>query len=96
MKPGYITIVEVQLSMETAELKTKFHHLINHIGDTTVLSKFYRALEPYHGRMEPRDIIDDLSDDELNRLDESLRQCESGQCTPHEIVKSEINKWLSK
>jgi hypothetical protein len=43
-----------------------------------------------------RDIIDDLTPDQLTRLDESIHQGESGKTIPNETMKKEIKQWLMK
>ncbi len=82
--------------MEATELKTKFHDLIDHIDDCDVLEDFYRALNDHQRRNGNKDIIDDLTEAQKTRLDESIRQSENGKTIPHETLKAEINKWLTK
>lgn len=82
--------------MESMELKTKCHNLIDLIDDDDILEDFYFAMDNYCKRDRRRDIIDDLTADQLARLDESIRQGESGETMPHETVKKEIKQWLMK
>ncbi|MCP4150479.1 MAG: hypothetical protein GY757_22220 [bacterium] len=81
--------------MEAAELKTKFHDLIDLIEDHDVLEDFYRALNDYN-RHSDSDIIDELSELQQIRLKESIRQSDSGNTVPHDTVKNEIKRWLMK
>ena len=79
--------------METANIKEKFHNLIDLIDDDDVLGDFYQALNDYHERDRKKDIIDDLTDAQKARLKESLRQSDSGKTIPHDVLKAEINRW---
>lgn len=82
--------------MEALELKTKFHNLIDLIDDHDVLEDFYRALSDYHERNGSHDIIDDLTEDQKIRLDESIHQSDIGKTIPHETMKAEIKQWLTE
>lgn len=42
------------------------------------------------------DIIDDLTEAQQNRLNESIRQSDTGKTIPHETMKTEIKQWLTK
>ncbi|HLP47412.1 MAG TPA: hypothetical protein VK186_16590 [Candidatus Deferrimicrobium sp.] len=84
------------MTMESMELKTKCHNLIDLIDDDDILEDFYFAMDTYYKRDRRRDIIDDLTDDQINRLDESIHQSESGKTIPHETVRAEIKQWLMK
>ena len=84
------------LNMESYELKTKCHTLIDLIDDEDILEDFYFAMDSYYQKDKRTDIIDDLSDRQLNRLDESIRQAESGQTIPHVAMKKKIQQWLTK
>jgi len=78
------------------ELKTKFHNLIDLIDDADVLEDFYRVMNNYHERNGSHDIIDDLTETQEKRLNESIRQSDSGKTIPHETMKAEIRQWLTK
>jgi hypothetical protein len=82
--------------MEAVELKAKFHNLIDLIDNYDVLEDFYRAMNDYYERNDSSDIIDDLTEAQKTRLNESIHQSESGKTIPHETVKAEIKKWLTK
>ena len=40
------------------------------------------------------DIIDDLTEAQKNRLNESIRQSDTGKTIPHETMRAEIKEWL--
>jgi hypothetical protein len=82
--------------MEAMELKTKFHTLIDLIDDVDALEDFYRVMSNYHERNGSHDIIDDLTEAQKNRLNESIHQSDSGKTIPHETMKAEIKQWLTK
>ena len=82
--------------MEAIEIKSKFHELIDHIDDCDVLEGFYRALDHYHNRNRGIDIIDDLTPQQMSRLNESVRQSEAGNGIPHQTMKAEIKEWLTQ
>lgn len=82
--------------MEAIEIKTKFHSLIDLIDDVDVLEDFYRIMNNYHERNGCHDIIDDLTEAQHSRLNESIRQSISGKTIPHETMKAEIRQWLTK
>jgi hypothetical protein len=84
------------ITMEAVDLKAKFHNLIDLIDNYDVLEDFYRVMNDYYEKNGSSDIIDDLTDAQKIRLNESIQQSESGKTIPHEIVKSEIKKWLTK
>ncbi|MGE5339942.1 MAG: hypothetical protein ACM3SY_00540 [Candidatus Omnitrophota bacterium] len=84
------------MNMEPMELKSKCHTLIDLIDDYDVLEDFYFAMDNYYKRDRQRDVIDDLTAKEINRLDESIHQSERGQTIPHKVVKAEIKQWLTK
>lgn len=82
--------------MEAVELKAKFHNLIDLIDDNDLLEDFYRVLNDYHERESISDIIDDLTEIQKIRLNESINQSDKGKTVPHETMKAEIKQWLIK
>ena len=82
--------------MEAVELKAKFHNLIDLIDDNDVLEDFYIVLNDYHERDGSSDIIDDLTEAQKIRLNESITQSDKGKTVPHETMKAEIKQWLIK
>jgi hypothetical protein len=47
----------------------------------------------FHNLIDP---IDDLTDSQKIRLNESIQQSKTTDCIPHESVKKEIKEWLIK
>ncbi len=82
--------------MESNELKTKCHTLIDLIDDEDIFEDFYFVMDSYYKKAKRKDIIDDLTDNQRNRLDESIRQAETGQIIPNMTMKKKIQQWLMK
>jgi hypothetical protein len=53
-------------------------------------------MDSYYKKAKRKDIIDDLTDNQRNRLDESIRQAETGQIIPNMTMKKKIQQWLMK
>ncbi len=56
-----------------SELKSKLHELIDSTNDTVFLENIYRAMKHQVG-MDKRDILDDISGEQLSQLNESIAQ----------------------
>ena len=77
--------------MEKTILKEWLHELIDAEEDQLKLESIFRALNG-----SKRDILDDLTPQQLERLNESMEQVQRGEVIPHEVVKAEIEAWLTK
>jgi hypothetical protein len=62
--------------METLQLKTAFHQLIDEFEDIEVLVNFYQLIYAYQLKNQAKDIIDQLSSKQQARLYDSLKQSE--------------------
>lgn len=82
--------------MDILQLKKEFHNLIDEIQDKKLLGEFYRILLNYKSSQQTYDIIDELSDLQKNRLNESIEQYKTGKTISDEEMKSELKKWLTK
>lgn len=81
--------------MNTTQLRTNFHHLIDNLSNNETLEELY-TIAQNRIRYEKKDIIDDLSPTQLKSLDEAIKQADEGKTLPHEEVMKQMDKWLSK
>lgn len=49
--------------------------------------------ESYYGDSSERDILDDLSRDQLRELEESIEECERGETVPIEEIFKMLREW---
>ena len=77
------------------DLKNKLHELIDSTSDNVLLENIYLALRQ---RIEPgpRDILDDLSPEQFNLLQESISQYKRGETKTHEEVLQLLRQWNTK
>ena len=80
--------------MAKAEIKKQLHQFIDMIEDESQLQMLNEAAEVYATKQP--DIIDLLTPEQLNRLEESVKQADDGKLTPHEEVKKISGQWLTK
>lgn len=80
--------------MAKAEIKKKLHQFIDMIEDESQLQMLNDAAEVYATKQP--DIIDLLTPEQLNRLEDSINQADEGKLTPHEEVKKISSQWLTK
>lgn len=78
-----------------SDLKNKLHELIDNSNDTIFLENIYRAMQHQVG-MDKRDILDDLSGEQLSQLNESIAQYRRGETKTHEEVLQLLKQWRSK
>ena len=80
--------------MSATQIRERFHSLIDHIDDETRLKNLYDALAD--ADVAPREITDELTPEQRQRLEISLEQARNGDVMSHQEVKKEIDEWLSK
>jgi len=66
---------------EIAELKAKIHEQIDGLNDETALQMLQEAVAVSSSQ---KDILDELSSEQLHRLEESIRQANQGKTLSHE------------
>ncbi len=83
------------IAPELEAIRADFHRFIDSIEDAEYLQTLYNWVSP---QVEPaeKDILDDLSPKQLERLKISLQQAEKGLGTPHEQVEKTLFKWYTK
>lgn len=79
--------------MET--IQEKIHALVDRTNDPIALENIYNYLHQLVSKSRA-DILDDLSEAELNSLHESQAQYRRGETVPHEEVLLLLKKWQSK
>jgi predicted transcriptional regulator len=87
----FIDLPKKKPGMEKAILKERLHKLIDAEEDELKLESIFQTLKG-----SERDILDDLTPEQRQRLNESLEQARRGEVIPHEVVKAEIEAWLTR
>ena len=80
--------------MRITELKKNIVGLVEVSDDKKFLEMFFNILED-RAKNKHKDILDDLSDEQMQRLDQSIKQVENGEVVSHEIVMKTIRKKIS-
>ena len=80
--------------MAKAEIKKQLLEYIEMIEDESLLQMLNDAAQVYATKQP--DIIDPLTPEQLNRLQESVKQANEGKLTSHEEVKKISSQWLTK
>jgi len=79
--------------MDKDLLKKKLHEQIDAMDDELALQMLHEAAAEYS---KAQDIRDDLTHEQVERLNESLWQLDNGQWKSHEEVKNLSKTWLQK
>jgi predicted lipase len=77
------------------DLKSKLHELIEKTNDNILLENIYQAMR-HQVDVNKRDILDDLSPEQLSQLNESIAEYRSGKTKSHEEVLQLLKEWKSK
>lgn len=81
--------------MDKKKLKEKLHRQIDDMEDEMALQMLHEAAAEY-AKAETDDVADELTPEQLERLNESLRQLDNGQWKTHEEVMKLSKTWLTK
>jgi predicted transcriptional regulator len=81
--------------MDLEKLKADIHKKIDAIDDELALQMLQEATEAYVSYPQ-KDILDELTEDQLKRLKESEQQIAEGKGIPHEEVQKKVKEWLSR
>lgn len=76
-----------------AELKTELHKLIDEIEDEEALNILREDAAVYAGK---KDILDDLTEEELRELDESIAEADRGEVVTYEEFQKHMEEWKRK
>ena len=80
---------------EIAALKEKIHEQIDQLNDETALQMLQEAVAIYSSSSQ-KDILDELSPEQRQRLEESIRQANEGKILSNEEVMQKAREWLSR
>ncbi len=76
-------------------IKLRFHELIDGFENEDILKDVFSIL--YNIKYPNSiDILDELNEEQKNRVQESLEQYYSGQVISHKEMKEKIDLWLKK
>jgi len=76
--------------MDTIELKSYLHELIDNIEDNNILNAVYLLLAKLQSKSEEKDFWDDLPEHVKVGIEEGLAQSERGEGIPHNEVMKQI------
>ena len=77
------------------KIKSTIHEKVEKLNDETLLQLVEEAVTAY-GTSPSKDILDELTPEQQQRLQDSIQQTETGQIIPNEEVKKIAKQWLSK
>ena len=80
--------------MASDNIKKQLHSYIDMIDDETQLQILHETAENYVTK--PADILDLLTQDQLEQLEESLKQADENKLIPHEEAMKLSKQWLTK
>jgi len=80
---------------EIDKIKTTIYEKVNRLNDKTLLQMVEEAVTAYSSPSQ-QEILDELSHEQQQRLQESLKQAEKGNTVSNEEVKKKANEYLSK
>ena len=81
--------------MDKQKLKEKLHEYIDKLEDEQELYMLHEATVEYR-KAGNKDITDELTPEQLERLKESIKQADEGKTIPHEEAMKLAGTWLRK
>ena len=72
------------------------HKLVDEVNDDATLQSFDEAINYFSLQKSKRDILDELDEDQLQRLMQSIAQKKQGKTIEDVEMKKEIEQWFSK
>jgi hypothetical protein len=81
--------------MDKESLKKKLHEQIDAMDDELSLQMLHDAAVEY-GKAEDKDTRDELTPEQIKRLEKSFKQSEEGKTVSHEEAKKRIKEWLTR
>jgi len=81
--------------MNIQNLKARLHKQIDALDDAGVLQLLHDAAVDYNSTNR-KDILDELTDEQKQRLENSLQQAARGKTIPHEDAMQLISEWRKK
>ena len=77
------------------KIRTTICEKVEQLNDETFLQMVEEAVTAY-GSAPSKDIIDELTPEQQQRLQESVKQADNGETIPNEEVKQKAKEWLSR
>lgn len=74
-------------------IKDQFHQLIDDIRDDDYLQELFDSVAEF--ARQKQDVLDDLSDNDLVRLDNALEQIKEGKVVLDSVVRQRYKKWAT-
>jgi predicted transcriptional regulator len=81
--------------MGKKKLKEKLHQYIDNLEDEAALQMLHEAAVEYE-KTGKRDILDELTPEQLASLQESIKQADEGKTISHDEALKRIAAWRSK
>jgi len=80
---------------EKNKLKTSIYKKIDQLNDEIFLQMVEEAVTAYSSPSK-KDILDELTPEQKQRLQESFKQADKGETITNDEVKKKAKEWLSK
>ena len=80
---------------EIQKLKTTIYEKVEHLNNESALQMVEEAVTAYSSPSQ-KDILDELTPEQLQRLQQSITQSEKGETVSNEEAKQKAKQWLSK
>lgn len=77
------------------KLKASIYKKVDQLNDESFLQMVDEAVTAYSSTSKT-DILDDLTPDQYQRLQESIKQVDEGQTFSNKEIKKKTKEWLSK
>lgn len=81
--------------MNKTELKFRLHHLVDELEDIDTLNLMHEVFSGLAVDSE-KDFIDELTGNQKERLERSLKQVAEGRVIPDAVMRERIKQWLTK
>lgn len=78
---------------EIKKLKTTIYEKVEHLNNEAALQLVEEAVTSYSSPSK-KDIVDELSPEQVQRLQESVKQADKGETHSNEEVKQKAKEWL--
>ena len=80
---------------EIKKLKSTIYKKVDELNDETFLQMVEEAVTAYSSASQ-KDILDELTPDQQQRLQESIQQADKGKTISNDEVKQKAKEWLSR
>ncbi|MCW3108888.1 MAG: hypothetical protein JWQ09_3394 [Segetibacter sp.] len=80
---------------EIQKLKTTIYAKVENLNNESALQMVEEAVTAYSTPSQ-KDILDELTPEQLQRLQQSVTQSQNGETISNEEVKQKAKEWLSK